>query len=46
MKKARNDATNKMTPDPSAVQGIPEREPYEEFTRKDASFKKRRGAKK
>jgi hypothetical protein len=34
----------KMTPDPGVLEGIPVHDPYEEFARKDAKFKRRRGA--
>jgi hypothetical protein len=43
MKKAQNAAKKKM-PDPSVLEGIPTRNPHEEFAKKDAIFKKRRGA--
>ncbi|MEN6459913.1 MAG: hypothetical protein ABFC94_00895 [Syntrophomonas sp.] len=42
MKKAQNAAKKKM-PDPSVLEGIPTRDPHEEFAKKDADFKKRRG---
>lgn len=44
MKKAKNTAKNKMIPDPSATEGIPMQDPHEDYTKKDATFKKRRGA--
>ncbi|MEN6326945.1 MAG: hypothetical protein ABFD18_12165 [Syntrophomonas sp.] len=43
MKKVQNAAKKKM-PDPSVLEGIPTRNPHEEFAKKDAIFKKRRGA--
>lgn len=44
LKKAKNAAKNNMIPDPSALEGIPTHNPHEEFAKKDAIFKKRRGA--
>ena len=45
MKKAK-EAKKNMAPDPSALEGIPEHNPHEEFAQKDAAIKKRRGGKK
>lgn len=44
MKKATNAVKNKIIPDPSALEGIPTKDPHEEFVKKDAMFKKHRGA--
>lgn len=41
MKKAKNPA--KMMPDSSAVEGVPNKQPHEDYAKKDANFKKRRG---
>ncbi|MGI5920985.1 MAG: hypothetical protein ACOX6I_04545 [Syntrophomonadaceae bacterium] len=35
---------SKMMPDASVLEGVPSRNPHEEFKRRDALFKKRRGA--
>ncbi|MEN6350378.1 MAG: hypothetical protein ABFD08_13420 [Syntrophomonas sp.] len=43
MKKAKN-AAKKMTPDLSALEGIPSRNPHYDYVRMDAAFKARRGA--
>lgn len=45
MKKAKNGAKKNMTPDSNALEGIPAQEPHEEYAKKDANFKKRRGDK-
>jgi len=44
VKKAKNAAKNSKTPDPSAVESNPTQNPHEDFAKKDASFKKSRGA--
>ncbi|MDD2619952.1 MAG: hypothetical protein PHC92_04700 [Syntrophomonadaceae bacterium] len=41
---AKNAAKNRMNADPSAMIGIPAKNPHEDFAKKDANFKKRRGA--
>lgn len=45
MKKAKNTAKNGTTPDPGVLEGIPVQNPYDEYEKKDAIFKKRRGLK-
>lgn len=44
MKKAKKAAKNNMLPDPSVLEGIPAKEPHEDFVKQDAIFKKSRGA--
>jgi len=46
MKKAKNTAKSNMSPDSSALQGLPTKDPHEDFVKKDANFKKQRGAQK
>ena len=45
MKKAKQ-SKNTMTPDASALEGIPEKDPHQDFAKKDASFKKHRDTQK
>jgi hypothetical protein len=42
-KKAKSSA-QAMRPDPSAMEGIREKDPHQDFAKKDASIKKRMGA--
>ena len=44
MKKAKNSAKNNMIPNPSAVENIPTQDPHLDNAKKDANFKKQRGA--
>ncbi len=44
MKKVKNKIKNNMIPDPNALEGIPAQNPHEDYEKKDATFKKRRGA--
>ena len=44
MKKAKNDAKKKINSDPSTLEGISAQNPHEDFVKKDANFKKSRGA--
>lgn len=46
MKKSKNTAKTNMTPDSSAAESIPNKDPHGDFAKKDASFKKSRGAQK
>jgi hypothetical protein len=46
VKKAKKADKKNMTPDPGVLEGIPtHNDPHAEFAKKDAAFKKRRGAK-
>jgi hypothetical protein len=46
VKKAKKAEKKRMIPDPSALEGIPtHNDPHAEFAKKDAAFKKQRGAK-
>jgi hypothetical protein len=42
-KKAKSSA-QAMRPDPSAVEGIPQKDPHQEYVKKDAHIKQRMGA--
>lgn len=44
MKKSKNAAKNNIIPDSSALEGIPNRNPHDDYAKKDAQFKKHRGA--
>ncbi len=43
MKKSKNSAKSKMKPNSSALAGIPEQHPHEDYAKLDASFKRRMG---
>ncbi len=45
MKKAKKSAQDKQMPNASALQGVPNQHPHEEYRDLDADFKKHRGAK-
>jgi len=42
MSKAKKSAKNKMTPDASALGGIPAKDPHADSAKQDANFKKSR----
>jgi len=44
MKKTKNTAKNNMSPDLNAQKDIPTQDPHLDYVKKDADFKKRRGA--
>ncbi len=46
MKKLKSRGKDIMRPDSNAVEGIPSQDPYEQYKKMDANFKKRRGGSK